>query len=145
MRFSRALCIALGALNLALFFVASAPKADEALRARVRPTTRAADHDRARGTVIIFRPAGEYPAPAPSLEQTQLPVATPEQPVDDVSIAFLGSMTATNGVVKFFFKNKLTNRVYSGGGEDGDVAILSASEKEFILEIDGKKYRVACK
>ncbi len=143
MRLSKALCIALGALNIAVFLVSSVPRADTGLEARVRAVPKSEARGRAAGTSIAFRLAGEYPiAPAAAIPENAL-ILVPEERVDDASISFLGSMTSPEGKAVFFFKDKATNRVYSSGGEGAGLTILSTSEKEFILEIDGKKYKVS--
>jgi len=143
MRPSKIICLALGALNIAVFVASSAPRSDDGLKARVSLVPKSVEPSRAAVSSISFRPAGDYPEPAAAPNPDLVPIAAPDERLDDSSIAYLGSMTSAQGKTVYFFKNKATNRVYSTGGEGDGLVVISAAEKEFILEIDGKKYKVA--
>jgi hypothetical protein len=145
MRSTKAVCLALAALNLVVFAVPSLRGGGDELKARVAISARRAEAAQARGAPVPFRLEGELPEPAalPALESAPAPAAPPEAPIDSDSYAYLGTMTSPEGTIEYFFKNKATGLVRSTGRRDDPIRVLESAEKEFLIEIDGTKYRVA--
>jgi hypothetical protein len=146
MRRIKAACIVLAALNLIVFLLPFWSVEKRGLEVRVPRTSKTASGGSVSSRTIVFRPEGEFPAPptplpaAPESEPVQSPL--PDERIDAGTIVFLGSMTTAEGKTAYFFKNKITNRVYSSSMPENGIKILSQSEKEFILEIEGTRYKV---
>jgi hypothetical protein len=146
MRWSRLLCAAVASLNVLAAAGRLLPEGGDAPATRASLPAEGARAERPRGEAVIFRPRGERPAPAPAPAQAPRPpsAAPPDEaPIEGSSFAYLGTMTAPDGASSYFFKDGATDRVYSAGAGDGELAVLGASEKEFLIEIHGTKYLVA--
>jgi hypothetical protein len=143
MRSSKAFCLVLASLNVLVFAAQMAGGGDDALKARVSLSAKTSMTAEPRGASVPFRLRGELPEPtAPALSPT--PAEPPaEAPIDTSAFAFLGTMTSPQGATEYFFKKNATNRVYSAGLKDSEIKLLETSEKEFLIEIDGTKYKVA--
>jgi hypothetical protein len=147
MRRSKALCVALAVLNLAVFLAPFSRLEKPGLEVRVPKTAKTADAGSAVRNTIVFRAEGVLPPPPPAPEPVKpvpepVPTAVSDAPIDTGTMLFLGSMTSAEGRVSYFFKNRMTNRVYASSAIDGGVKIVSQTDKEFVLEIDGAQYKV---
>jgi hypothetical protein len=145
MRSSKVVCLALAALDLLAFAVPSLRGGGDELKARVAISARRAEAAQARGAPVPFRLEGELPeqAAVPAPESGPASAAPPEAPMDSDSYAYLGTMTSPEGTIEYFFKNRATGLVRSTGRKDGPIRVLESTDKEFLIEIDGTKYRVA--
>jgi hypothetical protein len=146
MRSSKAICLALAALDVLVFAAQLFPRGGDELKARVSNPARSSKADAPRGAAVPFRPAGDIPGPIAAPEKAPVPAPSAplvDAPIDSSAFAYLGAMTSSDGKAGYFFKSRATNRVYSAGLEDSEIQVLGASEKEFLIEIDGSKYKVA--
>jgi len=143
MRLGKALCLTLAALNVLALSARLVPKGDDELRYRASQSAGASRTELPSGGAVPFRPGGEKPEPAPNPLAQPVPAAPHvEERIDESAYSYLGSMKSPEGKTVYFFKNRAANRVDSAGYKDGGIKVLFASEKEFLLEIDGKKYKV---
>jgi hypothetical protein len=147
MRSSKVACLVLAALNVAVFSAQFISEGDAQLEARVSFSAKNAKPREGRGAVVPFRLEGEMlkPDTVPSAvpEPASVPVTPPEVPIDSVSFTYLGTMTSPEGRIEYFFKNRATGLVYSAGHQDGTIKVLESTEKEFLIEADGTKYKVS--
>lgn len=146
MKRSNILCIALAAANIAVFLLSFSELEKPRLEVRVPKIDKNEKALPLPRNSIVFRPEGEYPRP-PAQEAIKpapepITVTIPDERVDSTTMVFLGSMTSPEGRISYFFKNRMTNRVYSSSAAENGVKIVSQTEKEFVLEIDGAKYKV---
>jgi hypothetical protein len=145
MRPNRIVCVAFAALNVIVFVIQVIPRNGEELRARVSISAKASTSSEQRGAAVPFRLSGEKPEPAgiPATDPQPKSIVQPIQDqIDSNTFAYLGTMTSPNGSTDIFVKNMVTNRVYSSGGTRSDLKVLGESEKEFLIEINGTKYKV---
>jgi hypothetical protein len=145
MRASRAACLVLASLNALAFAAQFFPKSQGGLEARFPLAAKSSRGEAPRGAAVPFRRRGEAPEPPspPALPVAPHDSPPAEAPVDSATVAYLGAMTSPEGTIEYFFKNRTTNRVYATGPKSGEIAVLEASEKEFLIDIDGTHYKVA--
>jgi hypothetical protein len=148
MRSSRAIFAALTALNVLAFAALPSSGGDDELAPRLSLQAEAPKDESPRGAAVPFRLRGEGPWPVaatPVARRDRPPASaadTAESQIDSSGFAFLGTMTSPEGRIEYFFKSRATDRVYSSGRGDGGIAVLDVNEKEFLIEIDGTKYKV---
>lgn len=142
MRRSSVICLVLASIDVLVFAAQLLPKEDDDLKARVVLPSKAAIDAPAGGTSVPFRLPGD--TPKPEGEARHAPDRAPQnaEQIDSNSYVFLGTMKSHDGAATYFFKDISNDRVYSTGIGDGGAKILSVSEKEFLLDIEGKKYEV---
>jgi hypothetical protein len=146
-RSSRLACAALASLNVLVAAAGIAPRGGGEIAAIVPSPPEAARAERPRGETVIFRPRGERPASAARRTSAIAPRPSEASPVavpiDRESFAYLGTMTAADGTSSSFFKDRAADRVYASGTGEGEPAIIEATEKEFLIELNGTKFLVA--